>query len=216
MKWKTIFHCFLQCGRMKVKTQESDCSIFLFATRLSFLSLRLQRFKIYKSWTPKCFLLQVANGSDQTWTYYFYSLSKWIHCSGETPPPSFGQTGKHGKWPYVTSDTTFVCVRQEFERVIMWCQDSGSPSESLTLQINHHHLLLVLQLAEVLCFVLLLCQMGGHLTDPVLQQLSFLLDWSEIRAWTHTAAEVEVKQLLSHSKHLINIVLFGSYNLKSK
>lgn len=46
--------------------------------------------------------------------------------------------------------------------------------ESLTLQINHHHLLLVLEFAQVLCFFLLLCQLRGHLTNSVIQQLFFL------------------------------------------
>ncbi len=54
-------------------------------------------------------------------------------------------------------------------------------SESLTLQVNHHHLLLVLDLAEVLRFLLLLSQLGGHLADPVLQQLFLLL--GKITAW---------------------------------
>lgn len=52
---------------------------------------------------------------------------------------------------------------------------------TLTLQINHHHLLFVLELAEVLGFFLFLCQLGGHLTNPVLQQLFLLL--GKIAVW---------------------------------
>lgn len=55
-----------------------------------------------------------------------------------------------------------------------WTQN-GAGNSSLTLQVNHHHLLLVLDFAQVLCFLLLLCQLGGHLADPVLQQLFLLL-----------------------------------------
>lgn len=62
--------------------------------------------------------------------------------------------------------------------------------KSLTLQVNHHHLLLVLDLAKVLRLFLLFGQLGGHFADPVLQQLLLLLGkievWVRLEALRHT------------------------------
>ena len=47
---------------------------------------------------------------------------------------------------------------------------------SFTLQVDHHHLLLVLDLSEVFGLLFLLGQSRHHLVDSVVQQLLFLKD----------------------------------------
>lgn len=69
---------------------------------------------------------------------------------------------------------------------------AGWESESLTLQVNHHHLLLVLDLAEVLRFLLLLCQLRCHLADPVLKQLFLLV--GKVKIWV---SQLKERALLS-------------------
>lgn len=56
----------------------------------------------------------------------------------------------------------------------------------LTLQVYHHHLLFVLDFAEILRLFLLLCQLRSHLIDPLLQQLFLLL--GTIKVWLRTEA----------------------------
>lgn len=70
-------------------------------------------------------------------------------------------------------DNTLLCLGSVQSKIAI--SDCMSPLCSLpTLQVCDHGLMFGLEFLQALGFLLLLCQVGGKLRDPLLQQLLLL------------------------------------------